>query len=79
MVGGNPFNLLDISLSLFYKYNLVGYGTLSDDLYCFNLKNDTSLNAMHVYVGTKRCVVNADSSMLCTVDWDTSPNKELND
>ena len=33
---GYSFNLFDISLSLFYKFDLVGYGTLSDSFYCLN-------------------------------------------
>ena len=37
---------------------------MSDGLYCLNVQNDTSLTAMHVHAGTKRCVVNEDSSML---------------
>ena len=61
---GYSLNFLDISLSLSYKSDLVGYGTLSNGLYCLNLKNDTSLHVMHVHAGTKRCVMNEDSSML---------------
>ena len=61
---GYSFNFSDILLSLFYKYDLVRYGELSDDLYYLNLQNDTLLNAMHVHTGTKHCVVNKDSSML---------------
>ena len=61
---GYSFKFSDISLSLFYKSDLVGFGTLSNGLYCLNLQNNTSLNTMHVHVGTKHCVVNEDSSML---------------
>ena len=60
---GYSFNFSDILLSLFYKSDLVGYSTLSDGLYYLNLQLDTSLNAMHVHVETKRYIVNEDSSM----------------
>ena len=61
---GYSFNFSDLSLSLFYKSDLVGDGTLFDGLYCLNLQNNTSLTVMHVHAGTKHCVVNKDSSML---------------
>ena len=60
----SPLTFSNLSLSLFYKSDLVGDGTLSDDLYCLNLQNDTSLTAMHVYAGMKCCVVKEDSSMM---------------
>ena len=56
--------LLGYSFSLFYKSNLVGNGTLSNSLFSINLQNDTTNNTMHVHIGTKRCVINEDSSML---------------
>ena len=61
---GYSFNFLDMSLSLFYKSDLVGYGAQSNGLYCLNLQNNASLNMMHVHAGMKHCVVNKDSSML---------------
>ena len=76
---GYSFNFSDVTLSLFHKYDLVGYGTLSYGLYCLNLQNNTSRTAIHVHVGTKCCVVNEDSSMYGTKDWDISPKKGLND
>ena len=61
---GYSFNFSDVSLSLFYKSDLVGYGTLSNGLYCINLQNDTSITTMHIHVGTKCYVVNEDFFML---------------
>ena len=66
---GYSFNFLDISLSLFYKFDSVGFGALFDGLYCCNLQNGTSLNAIHVHAGTKHCLYclnlqNDTSSML---------------
>jgi len=49
---------------LFYKSKLVGYGTLSDGLFSLNLQNDSTHTVMHVQAGTKRCVMNEDSSIL---------------
>ena len=61
---GYSFSFYETSFSLFYKSNLVGNGTLSNGLFSINLKNDTTNNTMHVHIGTKRCVMNEDSSML---------------
>ena len=61
---GYSFNFSETCFSLFYKYDLVGNGTLSDGLFFIHLQNDTSNNAMHVHIDTKRCVINEDSSML---------------
>uniref|UniRef100_A0A2N9I4A8 Retrovirus-related Pol polyprotein from transposon TNT 1-94 n=1 Tax=Fagus sylvatica TaxID=28930 RepID=A0A2N9I4A8_FAGSY len=52
------------SFSLFYKSDYVGNGTLSDGLYCINLQNNATYDSMHVHTGTKRCVINEDSSKL---------------
>ena len=61
---GYSFSFYQTSLSLFYKSNLVGNGTLSDGLFSINLQNDTTNNTMHVHTGKKRCVMNENSSML---------------
>ena len=61
---GYSFSFYETSFSLFYKSNLVGNGTLSNGLFSINLQNDTTNNTMHVHIGTKRCVMNEDSSML---------------
>ena len=37
---------------------------MSDDLYCTNLQNNVTYDSMHVHTGTKRCVINEDSSNL---------------
>ena len=37
---------------------------MSNGLFFINLKNDTTNNTMHVHTGTKRCIMNEDSSML---------------
>ena len=42
----------------------MGNDTLSNGLFSINLQNDTTNNTMHVHIGTKRCVMNEDSSML---------------
>jgi hypothetical protein len=58
------FNFSDSSFSLFYKSDYVGNGTLSNGLYCINLQNNATYDSMHVHTGTKRCVINEDSSKL---------------
>ncbi|XP_057481134.1 uncharacterized protein LOC130768153 [Actinidia eriantha] len=50
--------------SLSIKYEVIGYGTLSDGLFSIKLQNDVAYNSMHVTAGIKRCVVNEESSML---------------
>ena len=47
-----------------YKFDCVGNGILSDDLYRIFLQNDTTYNSLNVQTGIKRCVVNEDSSAL---------------
>ena len=61
---GYSFSFYETSFSLFYKSNLVGNGTLSNGLFSINLQNYTTNNTMHVHIGTKRCVINEDLSML---------------
>ena len=61
---GYSFTFSDTSLNLFYKSDIVGNGTLSDDLFRINLQNNACYNTMHVHAGIKRCVMNEDSSML---------------
>jgi transposase InsO family protein len=61
---GYSFNFSEISFSLFYKSDCVGNGILSDGLYCINLQNNATYDSMHVNTGTKRCVINDDSSKL---------------
>jgi transposase InsO family protein len=58
------FTFSSSSFSLFYKSDCVGNGTLSDGLYCINLQNNATYDSMHVHTGTKRCVINEDSSKL---------------
>ena len=60
---GYSFSFYETSFNLFYKSNLVGNGTLSYGLFSINLQNDTTNNTMHVHTGTKRCVMNENSSM----------------
>ena len=50
---GYSFSFYETSLSLFYKSNLVGNGTLFDGVFFINLQNDTTNNAMHVHTSTK--------------------------
>ncbi|KAL5823734.1 hypothetical protein ACOSQ4_021634 [Xanthoceras sorbifolium] len=61
---GYSFNFSEASFSLFYKSDCIGNGTLSDGLYCINLQNNATYNTMHVQTGTKRCVIDEDSSTL---------------
>jgi hypothetical protein len=61
---GYSFNFSEIYFSLFYKSDCVGNGILSDGLYCINLQNNVIYDSMHVNSGTKRCVINDDSSKL---------------
>ena len=61
---GYSFNFYETSFNLFYKSNFVGNGVLSDGLFSINLQNDATNNVMHVHVGTKRCVINEESSIL---------------
>ncbi|KAL5824162.1 hypothetical protein ACOSQ3_020225 [Xanthoceras sorbifolium] len=61
---GYSFNFSETSFSLFYKSDCIGNGTLSDGLYCINLQNNAAYNTMHVQTGTKRCVIDEDSSTL---------------
>ena len=61
---GYSFTFSDKCFSLFYKFDLVGNGILSDGLFSINLQNEPHHTAMHVQSGIKRCVINEDSSML---------------
>ena len=61
---GYSLNFSEKSFSLFYKSEYVGNGILSNGLYCINLQNNVTYDSMHVHTGTKRCVVNEDSSKL---------------
>jgi hypothetical protein len=61
---GYSINFSEIYFSLFYKSDCVGNGILSDGLYCINLQNNVIYDSMHVNTGTKRCVINDDSSKL---------------
>ena len=61
---GYSFYFSKTSIILFYKSDYVGNGILSDDLYRINLQNKFTYDSMHVHTGTKRCVINEDSSKL---------------
>ena len=61
---GYSFHFSETSFSLTYKFDCVGNGILSDNLYLIFLQNDTTYNSLHVQTGIKRCVVNEDSSTL---------------
>ena len=47
-----------------YKFDCVGNGILSDDLYRIFLQNDNTYNSLYVQTGIKRCVVKEDSFTL---------------
>ncbi|CAM8984116.1 unnamed protein product [Rhodiola kirilowii] len=61
---GISFNFSDSGFSIYRKFELIGYGTLSDGLYRLHLQNDVTYNTMHVSTGLKRCITNEESSML---------------
>ena len=63
---GFSFNFSNSGLSLSNKSGVIGYGTMSDNLFRLDLQNNDNHTTMHVYenVGIKRCIVNEESSML---------------
>ena len=61
---GYSFQFLDELFHLYYKFELVGNGTLSNGLFCINLLDNNCYNATQIHAGIKRCVMNEDSSML---------------
>ena len=61
---GFSFTFQDNVFSLFYKSNYIGTGILADGLYRISLQNEASNNSLHVHIGTKRCNINEDSSIL---------------
>ena len=61
---GFSFTFQDNVFNLFYKSNHIGTGILVDGLYRISLQNEATNNSLHVHIGTKRCNINEDSSML---------------
>ena len=61
---GFSFTFQDNVFNLFYKSNHIGTGISADDLYRISLQNEATNNSLHVHIGTKRCNMNEDSSML---------------
>ena len=61
---GFSFTFQDNVFNLFYKSNNIGIGILADGLYRICLQNEATNNSLHVHIGTKRCNINEDSSML---------------
>ncbi|KAL4310044.1 hypothetical protein GQ457_01G035740 [Hibiscus cannabinus] len=61
---GYCFNFSNVGFNLFYKSEIVGNGVLCDGLYSIDLQNNATHNVMHIQTGTKRCVINEDSSTL---------------
>ena len=61
---GFSFTFQDIVFNLFYKSNHIGTGILVDGLYRISLLNEATNNSLHVCIGTKRCNINEDSSIL---------------
>ena len=49
---------------LTYFMNQIGTGILADGLCRISLQNEATNNSLHVHIGTKRCNINEDSSML---------------
>ena len=61
---GFSFTFQDNVFNLFYKSNNIGTGILADGLYRICLQNEATNNSLYVHIGTKRCNINEDSSML---------------
>lgn len=62
---GFSFNFADSRFSIIRNSEIIGYGTLSDNLFKLGLQSDTNYyNSMHVSVSLKRCIMNEDSSLL---------------
>ena len=61
---GYSFTFSDSFINIFYKFDFVGNGTLSDGLFHVNLQNDACYNTMHTYTSNKKCVMNENSFML---------------
>ncbi|KAL4342158.1 hypothetical protein GQ457_08G026470 [Hibiscus cannabinus] len=61
---GYCFKFSNVGFNLFYKSEIVGNGVLCDGLYSIDLQNNATHNVMHIQTGTKRCVINEDSSTL---------------
>ena len=57
---GFSFTFQDNVFNLFYKSNHIGTSILAYGLYRISLQN----NSLHVHIGTKRCNINEDYSML---------------
>ena len=58
------FNISNKFCNIYYNFELVENGTLSDGIFLLNLQNNASYISMHVHVGIKRCVINENSSIL---------------
>ena len=61
---GFSFTLQDNVFNLFYETNHIGTSILADVLYRISLQNEATNNSLYVHIGTKRCNINEDSSML---------------
>ena len=61
---GFSFTFQDNVFNLFYESNPSGTSILVDGLYRISLQNEATNNSLHVRIGTKRCNINEDSSML---------------
>ena len=55
VLDGYSFNFSDLGFNLFYKSDIIGYGTLFDGLFFLSLRNDDNHTIMHVHekIGTK--------------------------
>ncbi|KAF7839880.1 Retrovirus-related Pol polyprotein from transposon TNT 1-94 [Senna tora] len=63
---GYSFEFSNNMFKLFFKYNIVGNGTMSDGLFRVQLQDNTSYDTMNASssIGIKRCATNENSSML---------------
>ena len=61
---GFSFTFQDVVFNLFYKSNHIGTCILAYGLYRISLLNEATNYSLHVHIGTKRCNINEDSSVL---------------
>ena len=61
---GFSFIFQDNVFNLFYESNHIGTCILANGRYSISLQNEATNNSLHVHIGTKRCNINEDFSML---------------
>ena len=61
---GFSFTFQDNVFNIFYKSDHIRTCILEDGRYRISLQNEATNNSLHVHIGTKRCDINEDSSIL---------------